>query len=158
MVALLITQFVGFPAALVFGRLGSRWGARPGILVAIGIYVLVVVGASRMDRVEEFYLLAVVIGLVQGGIQALSRALFAGFVPEGRTAEFFGLFNMVGKFAAVLGPALVAVTAAMTGDPRTSLLPILLLFLVGAALLWRVDVERGREAVRQGVQRAKHAA
>lgn len=149
MLALLITQFVGFPAALAFGRLGTRWGAKYGILLAIGIYLLVVVGASRMERVEEFYLLAAVIGLVQGGIQALSRALFAGFVPEGRTAEFFGLFNMVGKFAAVLGPALVAMAAALTGDPRMSLLPILLLFLVGGALLWRVDVERGREAAAQ---------
>ena len=150
MVALLITQFIGFPAALLFGRLGARWGAKRGILLAIGVYLLAVLGASRMDRVEEFYLLAAVIGLVQGGIQALSRALFAGFVPAGRTAEFFGLFNMVGKFAAVLGPALVALAAAATGDPRMSLLPILGLFLVGAALLWRVDVERGRrEAARE---------
>lgn len=150
MIALLITQFVGFPAAMAFGRIGARWGAKRGILLAIGIYLVAIVGASRMERVEEFYLLAAVIGLVQGGIQALSRALFAGFVPAGRTAEFFGFFNMVGKFAAVLGPALVAVAAAATGDPRMSLLPILLLFVVGAGLLWRVDVERGRErAARQ---------
>ena len=146
MAALLITQFIGFPAALVFGRIGQRWGARRGILLAIGVYLLVVLGASGMQRVEEFYFLAAVIGLVQGGIQALSRALFAGFVPPRRTAEFFGLFNMVGKFAAVLGPALVALTAALTGDPRLSLLPILLLFAVGAGLLWRVDVEGGRAA------------
>ena len=84
MVALLITQFVGFPAALVFGRLGERWGVKRSILLAIGIYMLVIVGASRMDRVEEFYLLAVAIGLVQGGIQALSRALFASLIPPGR--------------------------------------------------------------------------
>lgn len=146
MLALLITQFVGFPAALAFGRLGTRWGAKRGILLAIGVYMLVILGASRMERVEEFYLLAAVIGLVQGGIQALSRALFAGFVPAGRTAEFFGLFNMVGKFAAVLGPALVATTAVLTDDPRVSLLPILLLFLVGAGLLWRVDVDKARAA------------
>ena len=146
MVALLITQFIGFPAALVFGRLGSRWGAKRGILLAIGIYMLVIVGASQMDRVEEFYALAVAIGLVQGGIQALSRALFASFVPPGRTAEFFGFFNMVGKFAAVFGPSLVALAAALTGDPRLSLLPILLLFLIGAGLLLRVDVETGRAA------------
>jgi UMF1 family MFS transporter len=146
MVALLITQFIGFPAALVFGRLGSRWGAKRGILLAIGIYMLVIVGASQMDRVEEFYALAVAIGLVQGGIQALSRALFASFVPPGRTAEFFGFFNMVGKFAAVFGPSLVAIAAALTGDPRLSLLPILLLFLIGAGLLLRVDVETGRAA------------
>jgi UMF1 family MFS transporter len=148
MVALLITQLVGFPAALAFGRLGARWGAKPGILLAIGVYMLAVLGAAQMDRVEEFYALAVVIGLVQGGVQALSRALFAGFVPDGRTAEFFGFFNMVGKFAAVLGPALVAMAAALTGDSRLSLLPILVLFAIGAGLLWRVDVARGRAAAR----------
>ena len=146
MVALLITQFVGFPAALLFGRLGMRWGAKRSILLAIGIYMLVVLGASQMRRVEEFYALAIAIGLVQGGIQALSRALFAGFVPRGHTAEFFGFFNMVGKFAAVLGPFLVAMAAALTGDSRLSLLPILLLFLIGAGLLWRVDVQAGRAA------------
>ncbi|MFZ1536155.1 MAG: MFS transporter [Chromatiaceae bacterium] len=140
MIALLITQFVGFPAALVFGWLGGRWGAKRGILLAIGIYALVVFLASGMTRVEEFYLLAVVIGLVQGGIQALSRALFAGFVPRGRAAEFFGFYNMLGKFAAVLGPGLVGVAALVTGDPRLSLLPILVLFLFGAGLLWRVRI------------------
>ena len=138
MLALLITQFVGFPSALAFGWLGERWGAKRGILLAIGVYALVVLFASGMTRVEEFYAMAVVIGLVQGGIQALSRALFAGFVPPGREAEFFGFYNMLGKFAAVLGPGLVGIAALVTGDPRLSLLPILLLFLLGALLLWRV--------------------
>ncbi len=140
MIALLITQFVGFPAALVFGWLGGRWGAKRAILLAIGVYSLVVFLASGMARVEEFYFLAVVIGLVQGGIQALSRALFAGFVPKGRAAEFFGFYNMLGKFAAVLGPGLVGVAALVTGNPRLSLFPILILFLIGAGLLSRVRV------------------
>ncbi len=151
MVALLITQFVGFPAALAFGRLGVRWGAKPSILLAIGIYALVVLAATQMNRVEHFYALAVAIGLVQGGIQALSRALFASLIPAGETAELFGFYNMVGKFAAVLGPFLVGTAAVLTGDPRLSLLPILLLFLVGAVLLWRVDVAVGRaDAVAMG--------
>jgi UMF1 family MFS transporter len=84
---------------------------------------------------------------VQGGIQALSRALFASLIPPGQVAEFFGLFNVVGKFAAVLGPGLVAVTAGMTGDSRISLLPIAALFPGGAYLLARVDVAAGRAAV-----------
>jgi UMF1 family MFS transporter len=151
MVALLITQFVGFPAALAFGRIGARWGAKPSILLAIGIYALVVLAATQMNRVEHFYALAVAIGLVQGGIQALSRALFASLIPAGETAELFGFYNMVGKFAAVLGPFLVGTAAVLTGDPRLSLLPILLLFLVGAVLLWRVDVAAGRaDAVASG--------
>jgi len=148
MVALLVTQFIGFPAALVFGRLGERWGVKRSIMLAIGIYILVIIGASRMERVEEFYLLAVAIGLVQGGIQALSRALFAGLIPKGQTAEFFGFFNMVGKFAAVLGPMMVGLTAVLTGDSRLSLIPILLLFLIGGGLLRRVDLEAGRAAAR----------
>ena len=144
MVALLITQFVGFPAALAFGRLGVRWGPKPSILLAIGIYALVVLAATQMNRVEHFYALAIAIGLVQGGIQALSRALFASLIPAGETAELFGFYNMVGKFAAVLGPFLVGTAAALSGDQRLSLLPILLLFLIGAVLLWRVDVTAGR--------------
>jgi len=140
MLALLITQFVGFPAALVFGWLGGRWGARRGILLAIGVYALVVLLASGMTREEEFYLMASIIGLVQGGIQALSRALFASLVPPGAAAEYFGFYNMLGKFAAVLGPGLVGITALMTGDSRLSLLPILVLFVCGALLLWRVRI------------------
>ncbi|KAA6186349.1 MFS transporter [Thiohalocapsa marina] len=156
MVALLITQFVGFPAALVFGRLGARWGPKPGILLAIGVYAGVVLAATQMSRVEHFYALAVTIGLVQGGIQALSRALFAGLIPAGRTAELFGFYNMVGKFAAVLGPFLVGTTAALTGEPRLSLLPLLGLFLAGALLLWRVDVRAGRaDAVMLGDDRQR---
>ena len=144
MVALLVTQFVGFPAAIAFGWLGTRWGPKPSILLAIGVYALVVLAATQMTEVSHFYALAVAIGLVQGGIQALSRALFASLIPAGQTAELFGFYNMVGKFAAVLGPFLVGTTAALVSDPRWSLLPILLLFLLGAALLWRVDVARGR--------------
>ena len=147
MVALLITQFVGFPSALVFGRLGARIGPKPAILIAIGVYVLVIGAASQMTRVEHFYGLAVAIGLVQGGIQALSRALFASLIPAGQTAELFGFYNMVGKFAAVLGPFLVGSAAAVTGDPRLALLPILMLFVVGALLLVRVDVAAARSAV-----------
>jgi UMF1 family MFS transporter len=152
MAALLLTQAVGFPAALAMGRLGERWGAKRGILLCIGAYLLMVVGAGGMHEVWQFYLLAGGIGLVQGGIQALSRALFAGLIPPGQAAEFFGFFNVVGKFAAVLGPALVAVTAGMTGDARVSLLPIAALFLIGGYLLTRVDVSAGRSAVDAGAQ------
>lgn len=147
MVALLITQFVGFPAALAFGRLGTRFGPKPSILFAIAVYALVIAAASQMTRVEHFYALAVAIGLVQGGIQALSRALFASLIPPGQTAELFGFYNMVGKFAAVLGPFLVGSAAAVSGDPRVALVPVLVLFVVGAALLSRVDVAAGRAAV-----------
>jgi UMF1 family MFS transporter len=148
MAALLLTQAVGFPAALILGRLGERWGAERAIQLCIGVYLLLVVGAAGMRDVWQFYLLAACIGLVQGGIQALSRALFAGLIPSGQTAEFFGLFNVVGKFAAVLGPGLVAVAAGLSGDARVSLLPVGALFLGGAYLLTRVDLAAGRAAAR----------
>ncbi len=91
-----------------------------------------------MQEVAHFYLLAGVIGLVQGGIQSLSRSYFAALIPAGKQGEFFGFYNMMGKFAAVLGPTMVGVTALATGDTRIGMLSILVLFIGGAALLARV--------------------
>jgi MFS transporter, UMF1 family len=137
--ALLITQFVGFPAAIIYGKIGEKIGAKLGILIAIGVYFLVTSYAYFMDEVSEFYILAIVIGLVQGGIQSLSRSFYARIIPIGRSAEFFGFFNMVGKFAAVFGPLLVALVSSLSSDPRLSILSIILLFAVGAILLLKVD-------------------
>jgi len=136
--ALLITQFVAFPAALAFGWIGTRIGARNGIFIAIAIYSAATVGAYWMQDVTHFYLLAGTIGLVQGGIQSLSRSYFATLVPVGKQGEFFGFYNMMGKFAAVLGPVLVGVTALATGDTRYGMLSIIVLFAGGALLLTRV--------------------
>ncbi|MDJ0808340.1 MAG: MFS transporter [Gammaproteobacteria bacterium] len=143
--ALLITQFVGFPAALAFGHLGVRIGAKRGIWLAIVVYILVVFWAWRMQSSSEFYALAVVIGLVQGGIQALSRALFARLIPAQRAGRYFGLYNMMGKFAAVIGPVMVGWTALLFDSPRAGILSVLLLFLLAAALLSRVDVKLGEQ-------------
>ena len=136
--ALLITQFVGFPAALAFGWLGSRIGPKRGIFIGIGVYIAVTLWGYRMTEPWEFYGIAVVIGLVQGGVQALSRSLFARLIPPGEAAEYFGFYNLVGKFAAVIGPALMGWVAVATGDNRTSLLSLLVLFGLGALLLTRV--------------------
>jgi len=135
--ALLITQFVGFPAALAFGWLGNRIGALSGIFIAIAVYAAATIAAYWMSEVRHFYLLAVVIGLVQGGIQSLSRSYYASLVPEGKQGEFFGFYNMMGKFAAVLGPTMVGITALLTGDTRNGMLSILVLFVGGALLLAR---------------------
>jgi UMF1 family MFS transporter len=145
--ALLIVQFVGFPAALAFGWLGDRIGARNGIFVAIAVYAAATVGAYSIREVQHFYLLAVTIGLVQGGIQSLSRSYYASLVPEGKQGEFFGFYNMMGKFAAILGPTLVGVTALLTGDTRIGMLSVLLLFVGGAFVLARV---RPAQATRAG--------
>ncbi|MES9903880.1 MAG: MFS transporter, partial [Sedimenticola sp.] len=137
--ALLITQFVGFPAALLFGHLGERYGPRKGILLAIAVYLLVVFWAYRMESEWEFYLLALIIGLVQGGVQSLSRSFYARLIPAGKAGEFFGFYNMLGKFAAILGPLLMGGVSLLTGSPRLSILSVALLFIAGALVLLRVD-------------------
>lgn len=145
-VALLITQAVGFPAALLFGKLGERWGAKTGIFIAITFYIGITLWAMRMDQVAEFYILAIAIGLVQGGIQSLSRSLFASMIPMDKSAEFFGFYNMLGKFATVLGPVLMGMVGVLTGSTRLSLLAVVVLFVIGATLLWYVDVAEGRRS------------
>ena len=141
--ALLLTQFVGFPAALAFGALGRKWGPRTGIFIAIAVYTGATVAASFLRTENDFYALAVVIGLVQGGIQSLSRSYFGRLVPPGRAGEYFGFYNMMGKFASVLGPLLAGVTAVLTRDPRLSILSVAVLFVIGAALLARVPRDAG---------------
>ncbi|WGZ95572.1 MAG: MFS transporter [Candidatus Thiothrix putei] len=136
--ALLITQFIAFPAALAFGWVGNRIGAKRGILLGLAGYVVITVMASQMTNAHEFYWLAGVVGLVQGGVQALSRSLYASLIPVEQAAEFFGFYNMLGKFAAIIGPLLVAWVGALTNSPRSGLLAVLLLFGLGAWLLWKV--------------------
>jgi MFS transporter, UMF1 family len=136
--ALLLVQFVGFPAAIAFGALGARWGARNAVLLAIAVYCAVTVWAYTLTTVGQFYAMAVVIALVQGGVQSQSRALFARLIPAERAGEYFGFYNMLGKFAVILGPVLVGWAAVVLDDPRKALMVLLVLFVPGALLLWRV--------------------
>ncbi len=147
--ALLITQFVGFPAALLFGRFGARYGASKGIFFAIFIYLIVTVWAYRMEHEWEFYAMAVSIGLVQGGIQSLSRSYYARLIPRDRAGEFFGFYNMLGKSAAVVGPLLMAWITLLTDNPRLAILSIALLFILGALILALVDAEEGQRQARE---------
>lgn len=133
--ALLLTQFVAFPSALAFGWIGKKLGPRRGIFIALTVYAGVTCYAYFIQSAREFYVLAVVIGLVQGGVQSLSRSYFGRLVPEGKSSEFFGFYNMMGKFAAILGPLLTGSVAYVTGDSRLGILSILLLFVGGGALL-----------------------
>jgi UMF1 family MFS transporter len=163
LLALLVTQFVGFPAALAFGRLGQKIGPRKGIYIAIAVYAAATFWGISMTRKEEFYVLAIVIGLVQGGIQALSRSYYARLIPADKPAEFFGFYNMLGKFAAIIGPVLVggvgllmrrvlmppspsAEEMAQVGAlaARWSMASVLILFAAGAILLHFVDEEKGK--------------
>ena len=136
--ALLITQFVGFPAALAFGWIGNRFGTRRGILLAIAVYLVITIWACWLDNVKEFYAMAICIGLVQGGVQSLSRSFFGRLVPPGKAGEFFGFFNLMGKFAAVVGPVLTGVVALLTGSSRLAIASLVLLFALGGGLLLRV--------------------
>jgi len=140
LVALLVTQFVGFPAALLFGWLGDRIGPRQSILIGLVVYAAITVYAYFLDSTVEFFVLAVAVGFVQGGVQSLSRSLFGRLVPEGKNAEFFGFFNMMGKFATVLGPLLIAIVAGITHNERASIISLVLLFVIGGVLLWRVKL------------------
>lgn len=134
-VALLITQFVGFPAALAFGCLATRVGPKPALYLGVSVYVGVTVYAYFLSSEAEFYVLAAVVGLVQGGVQALSRSLYARFVPAAQSGEFFGFFNMLGRFAAIVGPSLVGITGVLTGSSRLGILSVAVVLIIGMVLL-----------------------
>jgi len=136
--SLLLTQFIAFPAAIVFGRIGERFGARSGILVAIAVYCLLCIWSVFMRDAHDFYWLAGISGLVMGGIQALSRSMYAGLIPVDKAGEFFGFYNMMGKFAAVLGPLLMALVSLGTGSNRLAVLSVIVLFIAGGVTLLRV--------------------
>lgn len=154
--ALLITQFVGFPAAIAFGWMGQRIGTRRAIFFGLGVYLSVSIWGAFIDSHQEFYALAVIIGLVQGGVQALSRSFFSRIIPADKSAEYFGFYNMIGKFAVVLGPILIGGTTLLAHSlglgshlaARIGIASLALLFLAGGILLAFVNEHRGQsEAV-----------
>tara|TARA_Y100000588_G_scaffold391170_1_gene498997 strand:- start:1939 stop:3198 length:1260 start_codon:yes stop_codon:yes gene_type:complete len=143
--ALLLTQFIGFPATLVFGIFADKIGFKKILTIGISIYILISFYASYMSTAIEFYILAGTVGLVQGGIQAISRSFFSNLIPKNKEAQFFGFYNLVGKSAVFLGPVLVSWVALMFGNPRYGILSLLFLFIPGLVLLWMVpDKELNR--------------
>jgi UMF1 family MFS transporter len=133
-VALLLVQFIAFPFALLFGWLGDRFGVKRSIYLGLAVFVAVTFYAYFMRTVGQFYVLAAVFGSVQGGVQALSRSYFARLIPREKAGEYFGFYNMLGKFAAVLGPLAMGLVAMLTGNQRLSIL-VLEFFFVGGGLL-----------------------
>ena len=150
-IALLIVQFVAFPAALIYGWLASKIGAKTGIMVGITAYSFITLLGYFMTEAWHFYVLAMLIGLFMGGIQALSRSLYTRIIPPDKSAEFFGFYNMLGKFAAIIGPALMGTIALVTGSARLSILSILLLFILGAFFLNKVDIKEGKRLAAKGL-------
>jgi UMF1 family MFS transporter len=144
--ALLLVQFIGVPSAFVFGFIAAKVGAKPAILGSLVLYTVITVLAFRMTTARDFMLLAALVGLVQGGSQALSRSVFASLIPKDRTAEFFGFFSVFEKFAGIFGPLLFSVAVALTHSNRAAILSVILFFVAGGALLVTVDIEEGRRA------------
>ena len=147
--ALLLTQAIGIPASLAFGRLAGLWGARRSLLLGLGVYTLICIGGFFMANAAHFYILAAAVGLVQGGCQALSRSLFASLVPRGKSAEFFGFFSTSSRFAGIVGPVVFGLVGGLMGTSRLSILSLIAFFLTGGLLLTRVDLEAGRRAARE---------
>jgi len=142
--AILLTNFIGFPAAIGFGALGQRVGARQAIYLALGVYIVATLLAVFLTTALEFYALAATIGLVQGGVQSLSRSLYARLIPPEKSGEYFGFYNMLGKFSSILGPVLAGTAALVSGSQRVGILSILVLFIAGLWLLTRVRVPPAR--------------
>lgn len=141
--ALLITQFVGIPFTLLFGKIGEKLGAKPSLYISLSIYLLIVVLGYFMTSSIHFYLLAIMVGFVQGGSQAVARSLFSRLVPADRTAEFFGFLSVSGKFSSMVGPAVFAAAGLITGSSRFGILALALFFVAGIALLAAVDLKQG---------------
>lgn len=144
LIALILTQFIGFPSTLGFGALARHLGAKRSILLGLACYMAVSIGGFFIKSAVHFYALAVVVGLVQGGTQALSRSLFTTMVPKAQSAEFFGFFSTGEKLAGIVGPALFGLVGQMTGSSRWGIISVVVLFVAGALLLCRVDEQEGR--------------
>ena len=143
--ALLVTNFIGFPATLLYGVAAQRFGPKKGIYFALLVYVGACIWALQMTNVREFFVMAMIIGCVQGGVQGLSRSLYASLIPPEQPGEFFGFYNMTTKFAHVIGPAMVAVAAMLSDDPKWVLLVLMPLFFCGGILLALVREEAARK-------------
>ena len=139
--ALILTQFVGFPSTLIFGYFADRFGFKKILTIGILIYILISIFASRITTAAEFYAMAIVVGLVMGGVQAVSRAYFSSIIPKDKEAQFFGFYNLVGKSAVVVGPALLAWISMIFNTPRAGILGLLVLFIPSLILLWMIPKE-----------------
>jgi UMF1 family MFS transporter len=149
--SLLLVQFVGFPATLLFAKLAQKWETKKAIFLAIGIYLFIILFASSMSEVYEFYILALMIALVQGGIQALSRSYYSKMIPQQNAAEFFGFYNFLGKFATILGPLLVALVALFSQNSRIAIASVAVFFVLGGVLLYFVDENKVKADVKDAL-------
>jgi UMF1 family MFS transporter len=146
--ALLMTQFIGVPCAFLFGMIADRIGAKPAVFAGLAVYAGITLLGYFMQTATHFFILAGLVGLVQGGTQALSRSLFASMIPKHKAAEFFAFFGVFERYAGILGPAIFASVVEASGTSRNAILSVVLFFIVGGALLTLVDVESWRRIAR----------
>lgn len=143
--ALLVTQFVAFPSAIACGRLAGRFGTKRMLLIAVFAYFCITLFAAFFLRsAAEFWVLAVCVGLFQGGIQALSRSEFGKLIPKENANEYYGFFDIFGKYATIMGTLLVSVFTQLTGSSSYGVLSVAVLFIVGFILLWKMPEEAAR--------------
>lgn len=143
--ALLVTQFVAFPSAIAYGRLAGRFGTKRMLLIAVFAYFCITLFAAFFLRsAAEFWVLAVCVGLFQGGIQALSRSEFGKLIPKENANEYYGFFDIFGKYATIMGTLLVSVFTQLTGSSSYGVLSVAVLFIVGFVLLWKMPEEAAR--------------
>ena len=146
--ALLLTQFVGIPFAIGFGHLAKLVGTKSSIYIGLAIYTLISVSGYFLSTALHFWILAFMVGTVQGGTQALSRSLFGSMSPKAKTAEFFGFYGMSSKFAGIVGPLLFAIVGQITGSSRLSIVALVIFFVLGGIILSLVDEEEGIRVAR----------
>ena len=147
--ALVVTQFVGIPCTFLFGKLAPVLGTKRSILAGLGVYGLISVAGYFMQTAFHFYILAVLVGMVQGGTQALSRSLYASMIPRAKSAEFFGFYSTSSRFAGIFGPLVFGVVSQVTGGSRLGIVSLIIFFVAGGALLLFVDEREGARAARQ---------
>jgi UMF1 family MFS transporter len=153
--AYVMVQFVGVPFSFLFGALAGRIGAKQAVFLALAVYTAISVLAFAMTTAWHFFVLAFLVGTVQGGSQALSRSLFARMIPKDKSSEYFGFFSVFEKFAGIAGPALFAASVTLFGSSRAALLSIVVFFALGALVLSRVDVTKGEaQASREALARS----
>ena len=147
--ALLLVQFVGFPATLAYNWFAFKVGIKKAIYVAICGYIGITIFGVFVQELWHFYAIAVLIACFQGGIQALSRSMYSRIIPKEKAAEFYGFYNMLGKFAAIIGPPLMGYVGLVTGNPRMGILAISVLFIAGAFILTKVDLDEGERMAKE---------
>jgi len=139
--ALILVQFVAFPATLLWGYVANKYGDKLVLYITIASYICIIIYSTTLSSALEFYLLAAWVGFVQGGIQGSSRGMFGKLIPKEKAGEFFGLYNVMGRAGAILGPLMVGTLLTLYGNVRIALLPIAVLFIIGGILLTRVKNE-----------------